>query len=403
MGAAIARVAGAVGGSEVLDRLAALSGSDFTSLMLEVARRRAANQTPAELMRRYRGDRFVRPADLPWRGLQQAEDLMANNLPPEFERVTLAPLVPFGTHSALGPVSQDKVVTAMRGGEVAADPTNALALEAACRRLTRPADRVRLAAFQRVVRAQPTQPGYFPHFGLLGLVTAGRDPGGRLFERESLTEQVGALVAGLAAAGLRTTQLALTPLSAAGETIAAAVLAYLAESGVELTTDNDRQSGRGYYRDLCYKLNVLVEGRWHEVGDGGFTDWAARLTASNKERLLIAGLGIDRLATFMADLPAEPERRQEAVPVKYVLFYESGEDAATLTRVHFAAHRARWQEFADNGRLVAIGPFTDRTGAMGVFATHAAAEEFAEGDPFVVNHVVRSWSIREWNEALLPG
>jgi hypothetical protein len=297
---AVARVAEALGGSEVLDRLAALSGSDFTSLMLEVARRRAASQTPAGLMRRYRADRFVRPADTTWRGLQQAEALMASNLP-QFELLTLAPLVPLGTHLVLGPVSQDKVVTAMRACEVAADPTNALALEAACRRLTQPADRVRLAAFQRVVRAQPTQPGYFPHFGLLGLVTAGRDPGGRVFERESVTEQVRALVAGLAAAGLRATALAVTPLSAAGESIASAVLAQLADSGVELSIDNERQSGRGYYRDLCYKLNVLVQGRWEEVGDGGFTDWVARLTASNKERLLIGGLGIDRLATFMAD------------------------------------------------------------------------------------------------------
>ncbi len=302
---AVARIAAALGGSEVLDRLAALSGSDFTSLMLEVARRRAANQTPAELMRRYRGDRFVRPADLPWRRLQQAEDALASNLPAEFELMTLAPLVPLGTHSALGPVSQDKVVTAMRGGEVAADPTNALALEAASRRLAQPGDRVRLAAFQRVVRAQPTQPGYFPHFGLLGLVTAGRDTGGRQFERESVTEQVRTLVAGLAAAGLAATQLALTPLSAAGEAIAAAVMAELAaSSGVELTIDNERRSGRGYYRDLCYKLNVVVQGHWQEIGDGGFTDWVARLTASNKERLLIGGLGIDRLATFMADPPA---------------------------------------------------------------------------------------------------
>jgi len=53
-------------GSEVLSRLAGLSGSDFTSLMLEVARRRAAAQTPARVIRRYRSDRFARPSDTPW-------------------------------------------------------------------------------------------------------------------------------------------------------------------------------------------------------------------------------------------------------------------------------------------------------------------------------------------------
>jgi hypothetical protein len=301
---AVARVLGEVGGSEVLDRLAALSGSDFTSLMLEVARRRAATQTPARVIRRYRSDRFARPSDTPWRALRQVEDTLASKLPVEFELLTLAPLVPLGTHSALGPVSQDKVVTAMRACEVAADPTNALALEAADRRLAEPAGRVRLAAFQRVVRAQPTHLGYFPHFSLLGLVTAGRDQGGRRFERESVIEQVQALEAGLAAAGLRPIQVALTPLSAAGEEVTSAIAPELAKSGAEVITDGERQSGRAYYRDLCFKLNVRAHGCWQEIGDGGLTDWVAQLTANTKERLLISGLGIDRLASFIADPPS---------------------------------------------------------------------------------------------------
>jgi hypothetical protein len=45
-------------------------------------------------------------------------------------------------------------VTAIRACEVAADPANALALEAAVRRASRPPGTVRLAAIQRVVRAQ---------------------------------------------------------------------------------------------------------------------------------------------------------------------------------------------------------------------------------------------------------
>lgn len=88
--------------------------------------------------------------------------------------------------------------------------------------------------------------------------------------------------------------------------------------------------------------------------------------------------------------------------MKYVLLYESGDDVATLAPLHFPAHRDRWDEFAESGRLLAVGPFTDGAGAMGVFASRAAAEEFVEGDPFVLNGVVRSWSIREWHEVLLP-
>ena len=49
---ALARVARGIGGTQVIDRLAALSGSDFASVMLEVVRRRADRETPASVLRR---------------------------------------------------------------------------------------------------------------------------------------------------------------------------------------------------------------------------------------------------------------------------------------------------------------------------------------------------------------
>ena len=33
-----------------------------------------------------------------------------------------------------------------------------------------------------------------------------------------------------------------------------------------------------------------------EIGDGGFTNWTARMLANQKERLLISGYSVDRLA-----------------------------------------------------------------------------------------------------------
>jgi uncharacterized protein YciI len=48
-----------------------------------------------------------------------------------------------------------------------------------------------------------------------------------------------------------------------------------------------------------------------------------------------------------------------------------------------------------------VGPFTDRSGAVSVFSTREAAQEYAGGDPFVVHGVMQNWQIREWNEALL--
>jgi hypothetical protein len=290
-----------IGGSEVLDRLAGLSGSDFTSVMLEIVKRRAARETPASVLRRYRSDRFARPSDISWWSVQRAAEQLLRHLPETVEVVNLAPLVPLATHSALATVSQDKVVTAVRACEVAADPTNALALEAAARRARAAKETVRLAAVQRVVRAQQEAgAGRFAHFSLLGLVTAGRDEGDCRFERRAVTEHLTWLAGALAAAGLGPVQVALTPLSPAGQRIAGLVTGDLAAATCEVVADPARQSGRGYYRDLCFKINVPAGGELAEAGDGGFTDWTMQLVASGKERLLISGVGVDRLALFAA-------------------------------------------------------------------------------------------------------
>lgn len=85
---------------------------------------------------------------------------------------------------------------------------------------------------------------------------------------------------------------------------------------------------------------------------------------------------------------------------EHVLLYESGPGRPGKALLHFAAHRARWQEFLDQGTLLQIGTCSDLEGSMAVFATREAADEFARTDPFVLNGVVRSWLIREWNEAI---
>ena len=89
--------------------------------------------------------------------------------------------------------------------------------------------------------------------------------------------------------------------------------------------------------------------------------------------------------------------------VKYVLTYASPDDLdMDQVRAHVDAHRARWGVFRDQGTLLLIGPFADpRAGAMAVFTTQAAAEEFAATDPFVLNGLVAEWHVTPWNEALL--
>ncbi len=85
--------------------------------------------------------------------------------------------------------------------------------------------------------------------------------------------------------------------------------------------------------------------------------------------------------------------------MKYVLFYEPSDDVREKAPVHFSAHRARLDEFHRRGPLLMVGAFgKPEEGAMAVFSTREAAEEFARGDPFVLHGVVRRWYVREWHE-----
>src|SRR5271154_3047980 len=134
-GPALRRVLDRPGGPELLDLLAEeLTGADLTTLLLEVFRRRAERLTPAEVMRRYRTDRFVAPAPTDYAALHRAEGLLAAALPAGFQMLTLAPLVPLAAHTSIATVDPRKVVAHVRGSEDAADPNNAMAPEAAQRR-----------------------------------------------------------------------------------------------------------------------------------------------------------------------------------------------------------------------------------------------------------------------------
>src|SRR4051812_35452026 len=162
-------------GGTAADVLAALPGADLTTVQLEVARRRAKRLAPADVLRRHRDDRFVAASPLPFASLRRIEDALLGTAS-GFDLVTLAPVVPLGTHSVVTGLAQHRVVPTGRGTEVAADPTTGLALEAAVRRAS--ASVVRLATVQRVVRAQRVDGAVmFAHFSLFGAVTAGRDTG----------------------------------------------------------------------------------------------------------------------------------------------------------------------------------------------------------------------------------
>lgn len=87
--------------------------------------------------------------------------------------------------------------------------------------------------------------------------------------------------------------------------------------------------------------------------------------------------------------------------VKHVPFYELAADALPRVPEHFPAHQERLLEFAGRGVLLSVGTFADEpVGAMAVFTTREAVDEFMAGDPFVLNGVVGAHRVREWDEIL---
>jgi len=288
-----------------LDALAErMAGADLTTFLLEVMRLRARRVQPSELIERSVRDRFLSTAPVSYPALRRVEDA-ALRAAPGFEPLVLSPLAAFGLHSAIATVDQNKVVTTIRGNEVAADPTNALALEAAIQRKAllaaepKSTASVRLAAVQRVVRAQQVSgPRSFAHFSLAGFVSAGRDVGSRAFESAALAEHLRIHCACALALGAARVRLAVSDFT---DGLYRAVLdaardAVAGIDQVELSFDPERESGRGYYDGLCFKSHARFGADEFEIGDGGSVDWTARFVGSAKERCFISGIGLDRLA-----------------------------------------------------------------------------------------------------------
>lgn len=86
--------------------------------------------------------------------------------------------------------------------------------------------------------------------------------------------------------------------------------------------------------------------------------------------------------------------------VFFETFYDSFDDAVAKVPDVIAAHRTRSNEFHAQGTLLMAGVFLNNPGealgTMGILTTREAAEEYAKGDPFVLNGMVSKWYIREW-------
>jgi hypothetical protein len=288
----------APGGREALE--SGLAPTDLQTLLLAVARVRAAKVTAARLLRRWGEDRFVRPSTSDPRRLAEVEGALWRLLPDRFAGVELSPVAPLGTCSALGPVDQHRVVSTMRGTEVLSDPTNALAVQAAARRRGQdPAGRVDLAASHRVLRAQRFGPGDAPHFRLFALASSARDRGSGRTEADLLVEHIGfwqRILAEVVPAIATCVTITVFGRRVLAERLHDTIRPALAGNAVHLVEDPARTHGAGYYAGAAIGLRAETGGGTVDLGDGGLTTWTGQLLGDAKERCLVSCVSTERLA-----------------------------------------------------------------------------------------------------------
>ena len=87
--------------------------------------------------------------------------------------------------------------------------------------------------------------------------------------------------------------------------------------------------------------------------------------------------------------------------MKRVVIGESSGAAMEAIMAVYPRHKIVVDKFIEKGEVVGIGPFSDR-GNMAIFKTRAAAEQFVLEDPFILEGLVKSFTIRDWNDSLIP-
>jgi len=79
----------------------------------------------------------------------------------------------------------------------------------------------------------------------------------------------------------------------------------------------------------------------------------------------------------------------------------SGATMETIMPV-YPRHKIIVDKYIEKGVVIGIGPFSD-FGNMAIFKTREAAEQFVKEDPFILDGLVKSFTIRDWNDDLIPG
>jgi hypothetical protein len=165
------RAAAAHPGAPLDHLLASVPSNDLTTLLLHAHRVRASARTFRELRDATERQPMLRASAADARRLH-AFDAALFDTAAHHDAVALAPVSPLGAAACAG-IDPNHALATLRLGEIAADPTAGLALEATRRRKAGTRAPIHLVASQRVLRMNPIGniPGFSPHFQLAALAS----------------------------------------------------------------------------------------------------------------------------------------------------------------------------------------------------------------------------------------
>ncbi len=195
MGRIIDRILDKIEDADLLDRLSSLPKSDLNTLLLEAYKLQAEKLTPAGLLKSYQTNRFAVPSEIDPAAYHHLEtELLKIAGDMGISGILLSPSASFGCCSVFGCVNQNNVISAARGTETLADPTNMLAVIISDRLKNGVIARTQTVHYcttARVVRAQAFSGKLsFPHFGIFCMVSSGKDGGSYYCEKELLVKQL---------------------------------------------------------------------------------------------------------------------------------------------------------------------------------------------------------------------
>ncbi len=281
--------------------LTSMSSSDLNSLMMEVLSQKIQQISPGDLLRNYASNRFVKPSDVDFIPFLTFElDLLQKAQAFGFTALELSPVSPLGSCAAVATVNQNKVLSALRSTEVVADATNLLALEAVSRRkLTHfESGALRLCTVHRHLRTPYVKPPFLPHFKIFCMVTAGKDGGNLLFEKQQLVEHIRFTTDYLKSfAAVEAVRVVLKSTRKDNPMFASLYDTITSEiKGIKFDSE---QAEQPYYQIIQFKTFITIRQKEYDIADGGLVDWSQKLSNNRKERMLTSGIGIELLFNLL--------------------------------------------------------------------------------------------------------